>query len=221
MAGTALDPVGFYPIGFGSIVEINDPPDPPNGARFLDYLTGDYVGEFVLTVEEPAPGTELVVDVPTTFSGTCSEASNVILTWHSDGGTDGIGTVSKPTPTTWTCEVTPPAARVGETQVDVRNSDGDFARMPSTRQRVWLALGTVKGSSTIAPDEGVKLPGKVGPNYETECQQAVRSALKPLIDDGSIRLNSVQVEHGTPIGRSKITVDYTDTATGQAFRVTR
>ena len=93
--------------------------------------------------------------------------------------------------------------------------DGELERMPTTRQRVLLALSTLLGSSTVLRDFGVKLPGVIGPNDEHLVRQAVERALKHLIDEPAIVLNSVTVEHGNPIGRSTITVDYTDIATSE------
>lgn len=143
MTIVSLQPAGFYPSGYSSPVDVNDAPDAPEDARFLDYLTGDYV--------------------------------------------------------------------VGD--------DGEIARMPTTRQRVWLALGTLRGSSTVLPKLGVKLPGTIGRSYESEVKNEVRTALAALIADGSLVLNEIIVEHGTPIGRSTITVDYTDTATKENDKV--
>jgi hypothetical protein len=143
MALVSLQPAGFYPSGYGAPVDTDEAPDAPENARYLDYLTGDYI----------------------------------------------IG------------------------------SDGEIERMPTTRQRVWLALGTLRGSSTVLPMLGVKLPGVVSRAYEIEVKQAVRTALAALISDGSIVVNEILVEHGNPIGRSKITVDYTDTATEENDKV--
>lgn len=143
MAGLGLAPVGFFPFGFGSPVSVDDPPDAPDQARFVDFLTGDYV--------------------------------------------------------------------VGD--------DGELERMPITRQRVLLSLATVRGSSTALPAFGVTLPKIIGSNDDALVRQAVERALRPLIDEGSIVLNLVEVDHGNPIGRSRITVDYTDTATEENDRV--
>jgi hypothetical protein len=71
----------------------------------------------------------------------------------------------------------------------------------------------------VLPRLGVKLPGKISQAYEIEVKQAVRTALADLISDGSIVVNEILVEHGDPIGRSKNTVDYTDTATKENDKV--
>ena len=64
-------------------------------------------------------------------------------------------------------------------------------------------------------DFGVALPRVVGPNDEADMRLAVETALQHLIAEGSLILNFVKVDHGNPIGRSTITVDYTDTATNE------
>ena len=93
--------------------------------------------------------------------------------------------------------------------------DGEVERMPITRHRVLLALATLRGSSTVLQDFGVRLPGVIGLNDEADTRIAVETALQHLIEEGAIVLNSVTVEHGNPIGRSAIKVDYTDTATNE------
>jgi phage baseplate assembly protein W len=143
MAGLGLDPAGLFAAGFllpGTAVA---PPDPPDEARFIDYLTGDY--------------------------------------------------------------------RV--------RADGELERMPITRQRVYLSLATALGSSTALPTFGVKLPGVITEKDEAAVTSAVRTALAPLIADGSISLKSVTVDSSDVIGRSGITVEYEDTATLDSDKV--
>jgi hypothetical protein len=139
VAGFGVSPLGGFPCGFSPPMTADDPPDPPENARFLDYLTSDYV--------------------------------------------------------------------VGD--------DGEVERMPITRQRVLLALATRLESSTVLRDFGAQLPGVIGPNDENDVRIAVETALRHLIAEGALVLNSVTVDHGNPIGRSAITVDYTDTATNE------
>lgn len=139
MAGFGVSGIGGFPCGFAPPVTADDPPDPPDQAAYLNYLTSDY--------------------------------------------------------------------EVGDT--------GEVERMPITRQRVLLALATAMGSSTVLQDFGQKLPGIIGPNDEADVRIAVESALSHLIAEDAIVLNSVTVDHGNPIGRSTITVDYTDTATDE------
>lgn len=91
--------------------------------------------------------------------------------------------------------------------------DTELERMPITRQRVLMTLSMLRGSSSVLQEFGVRLPGIIGPNDEIEVRQEVEAALQYLVDDGSIVINSVTVNHGNPIGRSTITVDYTDVAT--------
>jgi phage baseplate assembly protein W len=86
--------------------------------------------------------------------------------------------------------------------------------MPATRQAVLLALKTVRGSSTALSSFGVKLPRKMGETFEAECRSAVTAALSHLINTNRIRLDSVTAEKGLG-GRGRITVAYTDIATGK------
>jgi hypothetical protein len=143
MPGLGLDPVGLFAAGFLLPETASAPPDPPDEARFIDFLTGDY---------------------------------------------------------------------------QVR-ADGELERMPITRQRVFLSLATVLGSSTALPGFGVKLPGVITEKDESAVTSSVRTALVPLIADGSIALKSVIVDSSQVIGRSSITVEYEDTATLDSDKV--
>ena len=143
MAGLGLGPAGLFAAGFLLPETAAAPPDAPDEARFIDFLTGDY---------------------------------------------------------------------------QVR-ADGELERMPITRQRVFLSLATVLGSSTVLPAFGVKLPGVITEKDEAAVTSAVRTALAPLIADGSIALKSVVVDSSQVIGRSSITVEYEDTATLDSDKV--
>lgn len=92
---------------------------------------------------------------------------------------------------------------------------GQLAQMPSTRQRVLLALLTVQGSSSVYGRFGIKLPRKMGTSFEVEMRFAVRAALRHLTDaEKVIRIDSITVERGAG-SRSRTTVSYTDLATGE------
>lgn len=96
----------------------------------------------------------------------------------------------------------------------VYEADGSYQRMPTTRQRVLLAVTTVFQSSSVLPD-GIKMPRRMGSSWEQKAKVEVERVLRPIIRDGSMKLHGVIVERVTPIGRSRITIAYTDLATGQ------
>jgi phage baseplate assembly protein W len=43
MSGFGLDALGAYPMGFALPETASDPPDPPDQARYIDFLTKNYV----------------------------------------------------------------------------------------------------------------------------------------------------------------------------------
>jgi len=92
-------------------------------------------------------------------------------------------------------------------------SDGEYLRMPSLRQRVELALGTLKASSSVQPTAGLTLPDKIDGNYERRVRFAVNSALAFLVKSGELRIDAVTLLESRP-GRSDIRVAFTDLLTG-------
>ncbi len=90
------------------------------------------------------------------------------------------------------------------------------AQMPAARQRVLLALLTVRGSATSAPGFGFKPPSKIGPRFEAETRNAVRVALAHLTreDAPAIEIQDIAVQKIAP-GRVLLTVSYVDLATGE------
>ena len=108
-----------------------------------------------------------------------------------------------------------PATR--DYQVDT--TTGQLAQMPSIRQRVLLALLTVRGSSTASPGFGIVAPRKMGEQFDVEMKQAVRSALKQLTDvEKVVRIDGIIVERGAR-SRSRTTVIFTDLITGEGDSV--
>lgn len=94
-----------------------------------------------------------------------------------------------------------------------------LAQMPSTRQRVLIALKTVVKSSTVNPSFGIKPPRKMGTFFESEQTQAVRAALAHLTDtEQVIRIDAITVERGIN-SRSRTTVAFTDLTTGKTDKV--
>jgi len=91
---------------------------------------------------------------------------------------------------------------------------GQLKQMPKTRQQVLLAVTTLRRSASTLDWFGIRTPRKMGDRFQAEAEQAVRAALRHLTDAQKvIRLDSVKAEHGSG-GRGRITVSFTDTATG-------
>lgn len=90
------------------------------------------------------------------------------------------------------------------------DTNGNPEGMPSTRQRVFLALDFGTGSP---------------PAFQTEPELARRraaiiAALQPMVVEGAIRLESVDVVAGST-GTTQEQVSYTDLGTGDSDTVTR
>ena len=97
-------------------------------------------------------------------------------------------------------------------QID--SDTGEYARMPAIRQRVLLALTTIKGSAMGLPDFGVELPKVMDAAFDRRVAASVRLALYQLSDvEKVIRIDGVEVERTTI--RATVTVSYTDLTTGQ------
>lgn len=91
--------------------------------------------------------------------------------------------------------------------------DGSYQRMPALRQRVLMAILETKGSSTVRPDDGVSIPQKIDASYERRVKSTVTAALAFLVNEGSLRIDSIRIEYPRP-GANTITVEYTDLKTG-------
>lgn len=98
-------------------------------------------------------------------------------------------------------------------------TDGEYERMPITRQRVLLAVGTLARSSTVDP-RGLDAPKKMDATWDRRMRIAVLAAIRPLVEDGSLILHAVLVDRDTNPGRATVTIDYTDKTTGQRDGVT-
>lgn len=87
-----------------------------------------------------------------------------------------------------------------------------FRRMPSVRQRVQLALGTIRGSSTVSQNWGITMPRKIGNQFAAEVEAAVRQALSQMTDvEKVLRVDKVDVRAYHM--RSEVVVWYTDLTT--------
>lgn len=87
---------------------------------------------------------------------------------------------------------------------------GQFASMPTLRQRVLLVMNTVLGSSTAMPDLGIPRPRKIDESYVAATRAAVRRAFYRLTDvERVMRIESIEVER-TAVGRVQLTLVYRD-----------
>jgi hypothetical protein len=95
------------------------------------------------------------------------------------------------------------------TQRYVIDDDGNPAQMPSTRQRVFMALAMNAGDP----------PKYISDTTLTRREEQLRAALAELVSEGAIRINSVSVEE--QVGGMSETVSYTDLQTGIDDTITR
>ena len=94
-----------------------------------------------------------------------------------------------------------------------------LAQMPTTRQRVLLAVMTLRSSMSVNREFGIRMPRKMGTFFESEVQQAARAALQHLTDtDAVIRIDSILVERGAN-SRARVTISFTDLTTGKPDKV--
>lgn len=98
------------------------------------------------------------------------------------------------------------------------STTGHLAQMPPVRQRVLLALLTLRTSSTAVPAFGVKLPSKIGTTFDAEVRAAIYLALRHLTEtEKAIRVERIDVEKA--YGRARMTVVWTDLTTGAEDQV--
>lgn len=98
----------------------------------------------------------------------------------------------------------------------IASTTAQQAQMPPTRQRVLLALTTLKGSATASRNFGLQAPRKMGTRFDQEMKAATRAALRHLTNENQpvivIQRIDVHVPRG---GRAVVTVSYLDVSTGQ------
>jgi len=105
----------------------------------------------------------------------------------------------------------------GEYAID--STTGVYQTMPSTRQRVMLALITELGSVSIDREFGYLRPRKIGARFEQQVKDSVRSALLQLTDiEKIVRIDNITIDR-TGQSRAEVTVKYTDLSTGDADEV--
>lgn len=90
-------------------------------------------------------------------------------------------------------------------------STGDYARWPRTRQRVFLALTTPKGTLAGLPSFGLNMPYKITDNIQSDMTAAVLDALQPVKE---ARVTNVVVSVSGQVVST--VVHYVDADTGLA-----
>jgi hypothetical protein len=86
-----------------------------------------------------------------------------------------------------------------------------FAKMGSTKQRVFLAVSTGLNSSCLQ-DFGVLDPTKVNGQFESAMKNSVRAALRSMTNSGEIRIDDIVIERLNS-NRTQRTVHFTDLLT--------
>lgn len=96
----------------------------------------------------------------------------------------------------------------GEYEIDA--AVGQFAKMPSIRQRVLLIAKTEFGSSTALPNLGIKRPAKIDEAFEAKFRGEIRRAFKRLTDvERVIQIVDIQIEK-VSMGRIAWTMSWVD-----------
>ena len=116
---------------------------------------------------------------------------------------------------------TPPTGTAGSRYINPATGDyevdettGQLKQMPRTRQRVLLALITMRRTVPTAPRFGANLPRKMGTSFEVEVRQSVALALQHLVNERAIDLQQIVVERGRN-SRARVTVNYIDLDTDE------
>lgn len=137
----------------------------------------------------------------------------------------GTGPFGLGTPTTSTAPPDPSGAGSRYINPATRDYQQDsttlqLAQMPGLRQRVLLAVMTLRTSSTALPTFGISIPRKVTPSFVAEVQASVRASLRQMTEvERVIRIDGITVEIGAS-GRQRVTISYTDTSAGVPDAVT-
>jgi hypothetical protein len=99
------------------------------------------------------------------------------------------------------------------------DEDGRTIGMSGVRQRVYLALATVRGSSAVASlGQGYTSIQRIGDNTTAQIENEINLALADLIADGSITLLSISIRRDTTItSRLSIVVQWRDNLTQTNF----
>lgn len=99
----------------------------------------------------------------------------------------------------------------------VDDTTGQLAQMGGVMQRVALILVNRLRSATAQPSFGIRPPVVHSSTFAEDREAAVKDALRPLLDDGTIRIESITTE--TSGSRSRTSVTFKNLQTGQSQAV--
>ena len=114
--------------------------------------------------------------------------------------------------------ISEPLATVGERFIDpskgdYANANGQILRTSATKQRVINLLVNRFGSSLAI--RGLRFPEVHDENTERFMDGEIRTALRPLLDEGAIIIKRIYARPEGRVGRLGINVDFVDTQTGR------
>jgi len=70
---------------------------------------------------------------------------------------------------------------------------GNEKPMSDTAQRIYILIRTTPGSRANWKEFGMETPTHINSNISREVERFVRKACKPVISDGSARIDSIEV----------------------------
>lgn len=122
----------------------------------------------------------------------------------------------------------PPDGPSGSPWINPRTKDYEqdpdtrqLKQMPELRQRVYLKLGTRKGSMLSDPSFGIELPRKIGTTFESELRASIATAFtQETTIDKVMRIQGITIKQ-TQTGRVNIVLAYVDLTTGEPDEVAR
>lgn len=98
---------------------------------------------------------------------------------------------------------------------EVDSETGHYAQMPTVRQRVYIALASVRGSSSVLPNLGLRLGGAIDARAENRLRGEVRLAVSDMVAEGVLRIENIDVfVNENALGRLELTLWYTDLTLG-------
>lgn len=101
----------------------------------------------------------------------------------------------------------------------VDTETGHLSQTTPVRQRVFIRLLTLKGSSTSVPELGAAIPGKMDERFSAKVVAAVHEALRQEVEvERVMSILSIDVQRSNR--RAAIHVRYQDLTTGEPGEVT-
>lgn len=95
------------------------------------------------------------------------------------------------------------------------DNEGEMRRMPAVRQRILIAVTQLLKSSSVEPNRGIRMPGKIGKDFTERARAAVIAATAEIVALGHATIDAVQVLV-PQVGRAVIVITFTDLTAGAA-----